>query len=713
MIRGTVKVKLRPIKIAFLVNPEDKVSLQQAIEINTFLWGGVYNPIIPTYKELPADWQDAPYIENPSSQQLVSGYLDNFDPDYVVLMGECVDYNIDVGDFNKISDVSEILESMETDGVPTYGISLFEVLNYFFQEALQFQRKYPLDICVPQFDGDFDFFFASVFGKFPKSIDRIFWERYAKHLDAKKIDCSTENYTELLELSKYFLRRMTHLYLSHHGNYVECVYFLDVTKSTDIIDYWNLRAVGWTVIAIPKQFSHKETVQKCVQDFIEENYNRPRSKYRFNFPTTLLKSRSVSEDELRQFADGFDSSPFEISDKDKGPKSSLQTMYPRMWDKWARGYDHVECCDIESASTEHDISTNQEIISFRSLDPEFSRLLSTRTGEPRFVNELNLRLYGEKELLADVIPKGDMNLARVIGRYDPYCWRISRKGLVHLSKHSESVMRLSIPHAETIFTRWLELQGWTVKLRPPGKLAKQMLEQLDGIHGTWILAKRGIIELLGKMSSYTNILKTIPEELTKLQDSIQQNGYQSSADEIQGFVKHLKEIEPQLAGDERPMLATIFRSKLNKIANSVVEKRKDESNAVRKQRITSLAEGFRKKLIDSNVLQLGVEVQCTECDKRSWYSLKASDYRLRCPECHAQFPFPQNTEDIKWAYRTLGAFSSSNQADGAYTVLLTFRFFSELLEGATTPLMSFEIQKDGTKPLEADPWPILPKIKIF
>ena len=69
MIRGTVNVKLRPIKLAFLVNPEDKVSLQQAIEINTFLWGGMYNPIIPTYKELPATWQDAPFVGSPSAQE--------------------------------------------------------------------------------------------------------------------------------------------------------------------------------------------------------------------------------------------------------------------------------------------------------------------------------------------------------------------------------------------------------------------------------------------------------------------------------------------------------------------------------------------------------------------------------------------------------------------------------------------------------------------
>ena len=694
MIRGTVRVKLRPIKLAFLVNPEDKVSLQQAIEINTFLWGGVYNPIIPTYKELPAAWQDAPFVGSPSAQELVSGYLDNFDPDYVIPMGECVNYDIDVGYFNKITDVSQILESvLDIDDAPAYGIGLFEFLSYFFEKELKFQRKYPLDICIPQFSGNFDLFFASVFGKLHESIDNLFWERAANHLEAKKINCSTANYIELLEPSKIFLRRMTGQDLTHRGNFEQCVYFLDATEPIDIIDYWNLRAVGWNVLAVPKQFSQDDTVQECVQGLIEENYDQP---------LTLLKSRSISEDEREQFSNSFDSSLFDKPNKDKAPKFSFKMMYPRMWDEWARGYDHVECCEIESDTAEHDISTNEATIRVKTLDPKFFRHLFTGVGDPRFANEFNLRLYGDKELLADVIPKGDLNLARVIGRYDPLSWRISRKGLVHLSKHSESVMELSIPYAEAIFTRWLELQGWTVNLTSPGKIAKQMLQQLDGVHGTWILAQKGIIQLLGEMSSYTNILKKIPEELTKIQETLQQNGIQSSADEIQGFVKRIKEIEPQLTGDERPMLATTFWSKLSKIADSAMEKKKDDSKEVRKQQVVSLAKQLRKILIDSNALQLGLEVQCTECNKRSWYSIKYSDYELRCPECHAQFSFPQNTEDIEWAYRTLGAFSSSKQADGAYTVLLTLRFFSVLLEGATTPLMSFELQKSGTTLFEVD-----------
>ena len=705
MIRGTVKITSRPIKLAFLVNPEDKVSLQQTIEINTFLWAGVYNPIIPIYREPPAVWEGVPF-EFLSVQEVVSGYLDNFDPDYVIPVGECVDYVPDVGDFKKIKNVSEILESVETDDIPTpaYGIGVFEVLSYFFENELKFHRKYPLEICIPQFSGNFNLFFTSVFGKLPESIDAFFWEHAAKLLEAKKIDCSVLNYTEQLEPSKLFLRRMTCEYLTHNGYIGTCVYFLDATEPLDIIDYWNLRAVGRNVLAMPKQFLKEETVQKFVQGLIESEYDvHQRSKNRHYPRITILKSRSVSKDDMRQFSDSLNDTLSDLPNKVELPKFFIQFNYPRMWDKWTRGDDHVECCDIISNITEHDISTNEPSFRVKTVDPEFFHHIPYGSGNPRYANEISLRwLYGEKELLADVIPHGNSNLARVIGRYAPLCWRLSRKGLVYLSRRSESVMELSIPQAELVFTRWLELQGWKVKITSPGKIAMQMLQQLDGVHGTWILAKKGIIELLGDMSSDTNILKKVPKELTKLQETLQQNGIQNSADEIEGFVKYLREIKTQLAGDKRPMLTTTFWSRLLEIAGNVVEKKKDESKEDRKSQVEFSAKQFRKKLIDSNALQLGLQFQCTTCNKRSWYSLTNADYEVRCPECHAHFSISQNIADIEWEYSTLGAFSSSNQAEGAYTMLLTLRFFSVLLEGATTPLMGFEIQKDGIDCLEVD-----------
>jgi len=42
----TIKQRIRPTRIAFLVNREDLNALEQAVKLNTALWGGKFNPII-------------------------------------------------------------------------------------------------------------------------------------------------------------------------------------------------------------------------------------------------------------------------------------------------------------------------------------------------------------------------------------------------------------------------------------------------------------------------------------------------------------------------------------------------------------------------------------------------------------------------------------------------------------------------------------------
>ena len=362
MTRGTVKVTLRPIKLAFLVHPNDKESLLKAIEINTFLWGGTYNPIIPTYQRIPSEWK-IPQYDNPTAKSVVSGYLDNFDPDYVVPMGKCAGYSLDVGYRERIDDVSEILAQVEKRKTPNYGIGLFEILNHFFQEELKFQPRYPKDICVPRFNADFTLFFASVFGVLPKNIDKIFWENFAEPLDAEKIDCSASNYTEFFNHNKLFLRRMTGHDLGSSGRQGKPrIFFLDATKPLDIMDYWNLRAVGWEVFPVPKQFTKSDKTQTAILNFIQEkclpHVPNPES-YR---KTTILKSRSISEHEHRHFLDSLEES-----------KVVSQAQYPRIWDESARADDHVESCTLIADRVEHDVSTDQEPIRFKTLDPEFIR----------------------------------------------------------------------------------------------------------------------------------------------------------------------------------------------------------------------------------------------------------------------------------------------------------------------------------------------------
>ena len=632
MTRGTVKVKLRPIKLAFLVNPNDKESLLKAIEINTFLWGGVYNPIIPTYRRIPPNYEGLP-SKNLSAKSVVSGYLDNFDPDYVVPMGECTNYSFNVGYRQKIDNASQILAATEAWGITSYGVDIFEILNYLFKDKLSFQLRYPLDICIPRFSTPFHSFLASVFGKLPENFDNIFWENWARTLDAKKVKYSDLIYTEFFDDQNLFFTRMTELYLKPENRQKRCIFFLDATKPLDIMDYWNLRAIGWHVFPVPKQFMRSDRTKGPILDLIKKNYSPRDLRSAIYFRSTILKSRSVSEDEQRDFCD--------LLEKVNGES---KTFYPRIWDQRGRFMDEVQCREIEADTTEHDISMNEEEVRFKTLDPKFKVTGILHT--PRFANEIELKFYRENTLLAEVIPEGGWELTKDLGIFQISEWRISRKGLVYLSRHPGSTVSLPLPQAETVFTKWFESKGWRVELSSPGRIAKQMLLQLGGNNGVRFLAQDGILQLLKKMNS----------------------------------------------SDQKSVSEEFVHGEFQKIANQ--EKYKREGGS----------EGIIQQLIDAKVFQLGMEIQCSTCTKRSWYSVKAADYELQCPQCLSQISFPPDSKKVKWAYRTLGPFSSSNQADGAYTVLLTLGFFSDLLllGGATTPLMSFTAQKGGMKPLEAD-----------
>jgi hypothetical protein len=48
--RITVHRRLRPLRLAFLVQPNDRKALSRVFEINTCLWGGRHNAIVPVFR---------------------------------------------------------------------------------------------------------------------------------------------------------------------------------------------------------------------------------------------------------------------------------------------------------------------------------------------------------------------------------------------------------------------------------------------------------------------------------------------------------------------------------------------------------------------------------------------------------------------------------------------------------------------------------------
>jgi hypothetical protein len=168
MAIGSVKIKVRPLRIAFLVRPTDKKGLMQAIEMSTAMWGGAYCPIIPAFGKVPYAWERDRYRKLPKSEEIISGYLDAYDPDIVVTVGVCEGRAFEVG-YRDIVTPEDLLGDLVKDGSPRYGFGFIDVLQRFINDELRFERKFSLDLFLPDIENPYKLFMASVLGKLPES----------------------------------------------------------------------------------------------------------------------------------------------------------------------------------------------------------------------------------------------------------------------------------------------------------------------------------------------------------------------------------------------------------------------------------------------------------------------------------------------------------------------------------------------------------------
>jgi len=198
MAIGHIEIRARPIKLAFLVRPSDVKAIRSAIQISTFLWGGTYNPIIPVYKHKPKHWE---ILSSPQlgARDIVIGYLEAFDPDFLVPLGECAHDNWDWSDRELIK-FEQILPDLEYELAPSYGIGLFEILDYLYAKEFKFVRREPLDVIFPAVSYRDSLFLESFFGALPESIDDAISQVYGAVFPIGRPSVSIHQFHEYMSL---------------------------------------------------------------------------------------------------------------------------------------------------------------------------------------------------------------------------------------------------------------------------------------------------------------------------------------------------------------------------------------------------------------------------------------------------------------------------------------------------------------------------------
>ncbi len=608
------------------------------MQISSSLWGGCFNPMIPIYKAAPRGWDIRP-LKTPSARSLIMGYIEAYDPDILI---ECTtrvpqyvrDLKLEIVPLHSIWGP---LETPENDWTPKYGIGIFELLSKIFDEHFRRVEASPPKLMFPQIPRQHALFWTSFFGELPKRIGRMIEDGYKEALPIDRHRFSPDQFSDCLKGDVLFPRRISiyGLDTTPGRNSFDRVniFFMDASKAIDVIDYWNLRALGRTVLPLAKQFSQGQSIRTAAQELILQTHRPYRHNVKMYNWTTFIRSRSTTMEEMEAYAKSL-SIDDESTDKHY---FSLQHWYPRVWDDWAREKDSANPDELSAEETENELSETATKISLKVLRPEFAREYGGH-GTPRFANEISPRIYSSVQPLAQIFPPAGKEVMRSVGDLGiEKEWRIGRTGLIRLIRH-ESSRSWSIPLAQDVFFAWLKDSGFEPRLSPPGSLARQIFQQLDG----WV-------RVLGD------------PELLKLFERI--NG---------GSPDGKKEV----ATEGNMLLPEV------------------------KQRLPN--PNLHNTLIAREVFKIGIRIQCPNCFRNSWFALSELKDRLDCPRCLGAYRAIGNISSGQWAYKMAGPFSISGYADGAYCVLLSLSFFNELLRIETTPSFSFEAKSKDGNSCEAD-----------
>ena len=637
---GRIEQKVRPLRLAFLVDPRSTDALREAIQINSTLWGGAYNPIIPLYKKSPPAWQDKP-LRAPKAEVVIKGYVDAFDPDILIQCGaQLPPYLTTLGlEIVKSSEIWERHFQEKRAVAPKYGIGVFEVLEEVFNEHFRYKEKFPVRVIVPRIPSKLAPYWAALLGEFPKDVHETVFKQFRTALDLEEVDVTPGTLRALLHGNVLFPRRITQFDLETRGRSGfrkdDFLFFMDATRNLDIIDYWNLRALGKQVLPIPKQLVNDADLRSIATDFVNRAHWPYRDNPKIQNYASFIRSRHVTMEEMQAYATSLNIKKAENGD---WPAYTLQHWYPRIWDEWGRDKDGADPADVIGDEQTVEVAETKGRVQFQTFLPEFA-IRSGGYHEARCANEVNFRFYGTRETVAQILPKTNgQNVKRAISPAAsfPDDWRVGRNGLVRLVKHHGWTEHWDVPLAQEVFFAWLKDLGWEPELSAPGLIAKEIFTQLEGFPR--VFANEDLLKLLEHM-----------------------NG---------GPI------------NERELSVGEVKNRLARMSSRT---------------------GLHDYLISKNVFRIGAKVQCPSCRRNSWFSVDDLKDELFCPKCLKNFAAVGNIDQSTWCYKTAGPFSISGYADGAYCVLLSLDFIGERrLNRSLTSSFSFIAKGKGGPEIEAD-----------
>ena len=622
---------MRPLRIGFLVDPRDREMLSDVVRLATCLWGGAACPMIPVMQSLPTSWK-ADYAP-PTPAQVTEGLLRFFEPDLVVetaagqldRAGLATDAVLDRRrHFTGLDTLLKTEPGRRTD--LNVGLGMHHVYSHLFQTEFQYERRNPHPIFhFAGGDPAGRTFFEVCYGLFPDRAEIEYIQAaYQQALDAETVapDINTWCKLEEKQASGPFDVTLHGTERQFLGGWDEAIFVFDPLDGPDVVDFWNARLFRRDLV--PVNVHWLEASRDLIVDFIRRNYRpMPSNPNGVMIRTTIQAARSLDAEAMIK--------TLRLNEVSL-PQGSFVTQhwYNPIWDTPADQHAWQPATSPLSADTRNvQVSVDDSgTIRIPQLSPPYVR--STRGSGPAWVNTIASRFYGMNGRLAEVMPSAAVHRDR---RYPPpglMDQTPTREGWLVFHRFAHDSQFLHFLKMDVAITAWLASKGIESISSDAGRIADRMIDAVDGLNGTRLLAHEAVVRQLDKMA-------------------------RSRTEHADG------------SAEEYPDRTATF-GQLRRMLQAISEANFGQSVTL-------------KRFIDIGALRLGLSAKCDHCAKENWYGLDDVATTVPCDRCLRSFPFPQGSLPPRdaWKYRVVGPFAVPGFAQGAYAVILSLAFLQRAL----------------------------------
>lgn len=253
----TANIRIRPIRFGFLVDPKDSSALRSVFQLNTVLWGGVYNFIIPVFTRTPPRYREQ-YLKTPPARGLINGLVEAFQPDFLIETKPGLGTGIRF-DTNRIIPMRQFASRDDQERC-AYGIDIRTVCGALYDDMFRFVQRHPPKVVLPHISEQrYELLLAATYGEFPTTgvfADCV--KHYRGALDATVERVDPTDFHRFFQPEYLFpLRIGNHELETTRKGWTPDpqLFYMDEKSSYDLIEFWNLRAIGWRIKPLPSSLA--------------------------------------------------------------------------------------------------------------------------------------------------------------------------------------------------------------------------------------------------------------------------------------------------------------------------------------------------------------------------------------------------------------------------------------------------------------------------